>query len=118
MSPIYMYYKNILSVIHVCESRRVIINQYKYLREKSYLDSTEALAAISLLCYGNTISMINATYQITKYDQPLFVVCAKANMRYCVAAEFIIDSKSADSNSRSFECTKISNANWKPVFHV
>ena len=27
MSPIYMYYKNILSVTHVCESRRVIINQ-------------------------------------------------------------------------------------------
>lgn len=48
-----------------------------------------------LLRYGNTITMIDATYKTTKYDLPLFFVCVKTNHGYCVVAEFISQNECA-----------------------
>ena len=45
------------------------------------------------LKYGNTISLIDATYKTTKYDLPLFFVCVRTNVVYCVVAEFAIQDE-------------------------
>ena len=45
--------------------------------------------------YGNTISLMDATYKTTRYDLPLFFVSVRTNAGYCVVAEFIVQSESA-----------------------
>ena len=42
--------------------------------------------------YGNTLTLIDATYKTTKYSIPLFFVCVKTNVSYSVVAEFIIQT--------------------------
>lgn len=48
-----------------------------------------------LTCYGNTVTLMDATYKTTKYSIPLFFVCVKTNVSYSVVAEFIIQSETA-----------------------
>ena len=43
--------------------------------------------------YGNTLTLIDATYKTTKYSVPLFFICVKTNVSYSVIAEFIIQSE-------------------------
>ena len=50
-----------------------------------------------LAWYGNTISLIDATYKTTKYDLALFFVCIRTNVSYSVVAEFVVQSDSADN---------------------
>ena len=45
--------------------------------------------------YGNTVTLMDATYKTTKYSIPLFFVCVKTNVSYSVVAEFIIQSECA-----------------------
>ena len=45
------------------------------------------------LKYGNMISLIDATYKATKYDLPLFFICVRTNVGYCVVAEFVIQDE-------------------------
>ena len=71
-----------------------------------------------LLRYGNTISMIDATYKTTKYDLPLFFVCVKTNAGYCVVAEFIVESESADSIKEALSILQGWNPEWKPAFFM
>ena len=37
--------------------------------------------------YGNTISLLDATYKTTKYELPLFLLSVKTNVGYSVVAE-------------------------------
>lgn len=69
-----------------------------------------------LIKYGNTITMIDATYKITKYDLPLFFVCVKTNSGYCVVAEFIIESEDASSIQEAIDVLKSWNPRWNPRF--
>ncbi len=48
-----------------------------------------------LVKFGNTITLINATYKTTKYEVPVFFLSVKTNVNYIVVAEFIIYSESA-----------------------
>ena len=49
-----------------------------------------------LVKYGNTITLIDATYNTTKYDLALFFLCVRTNINYTVVAEFIVQSESAN----------------------
>ena len=49
-----------------------------------------------LVRYGNTVTLMDATYKTTKYSIPLFFVCVKTNVLYSVVAEFIIQSETAE----------------------
>ena len=42
--------------------------------------------------YGNTISLIDATYKTTKYMTLLCFLCVKTNVGYSVVAEFVVQS--------------------------
>ena len=43
-----------------------------------------------LVKYGNTTTLMDATYRTTKYDLPLFFLAVKTNVGYTIAAEFVI----------------------------
>ena len=46
--------------------------------------------------YGNTMSLIDATYKTTKYDLPLFFVTVRTNVGYKVVAHFIVQSETTE----------------------
>ena len=59
-----------------------------------------------MLKYGNVISLMDATYKTTRYDLPLFFICVRRNTGYCVVAEFIIQSESAESIKEAIDVLK------------
>ncbi len=64
--------------------------------------------------YGNTITLIDATYKTTKYDVPLFFLSVRTNVGYCVAAEFVIQSESTANIAEALRHLKLSNPTWNP----
>ena len=46
--------------------------------------------------YGNTISLMDATYKTTNYELPLFFIAVKMNVGYSVAAEFVVQSEMSE----------------------
>ena len=43
-----------------------------------------------LIKYGNTITLLDATYKTTQYELALFFLTVRTNVGYSVVAEFII----------------------------
>ena len=70
------------------------------------------------LRYGNTISLIDATYKTTKYDLALFFICVKTNVGYAVVAEFIIQCESAQYILEALSILKQWNPQWNPQFFM
>ena len=68
--------------------------------------------------YGNTISVIDATYKITKYDLALFFICVRTNVGYSVVAEFVVQSETAASISEALAKLKLWNPNWCPLYFM
>ena len=68
--------------------------------------------------YGNTISLLDATYKTTKYELPLFFLSVKTNVGYSVVAEFIIQSETAPQISEALKVLTQWNPSWKPAFFM
>lgn len=68
--------------------------------------------------YGNTISLIDATYKTTRYDLSLFFVSVRSNTGYCVEAEFICQSESVKHISEALQKLKAWNPNWTPKYFM
>ena len=68
--------------------------------------------------YGNTITLIDATYKTTKYELPLFFLCVKTNVNYTVVAEFIVQSEGAENIAEALRIIKNWNTNWCPPFFM
>lgn len=49
-----------------------------------------------LIKYGNSITLMDATYKTTKYELPMFLVSVKTNVGYSAVADFIIQSETAE----------------------
>ena len=49
-----------------------------------------------LYTYGNCVTLIDVMYKTMRYDLPLFFICVRTNVGYCVAAEFIIQCETAE----------------------
>ncbi len=71
-----------------------------------------------LLKYGNTISLMDATYKTTRYDLPLFFVSVRTNTGYCVVAEFIVQSESAAHIEEALQVLRTWNPKWDPSFFM
>jgi hypothetical protein len=71
-----------------------------------------------LTCYGNTVTLMDATYKTTKYSIPLFFVCVKTNVSYSVVAEFIIQSETAEFIHEALSILKAWNPTWEPQFYL
>ena len=68
--------------------------------------------------YGNIISLMDATYKTTRYDLPLFFICVRTNTGYCVVAEFIVQSESADCIKEAISVLRQWNPEWCPQFFM
>jgi len=68
--------------------------------------------------YGNTISLIDATYKTTKYDLPLFFVCVRTNVGYCVVAEFVVQDENAQQILEALNILREWNSEWNPPFFL
>ena len=61
----------------------------------------------TMLCtYGNCITLIDATYKTMRYDLPLFFVCVRTNVGYCVVAEFVTQSETAEAIREALQMLK------------
>lgn len=71
-----------------------------------------------LVKYGNTMTLIDATYKTTRYDLALFFLCVRTNVNYTVVAEFIIQSESAEQIAEALSIIKDWNPKWSPPFFM
>ena len=69
-----------------------------------------------LIKYGNTVTMIDATYKTTKYDLPLFFITVHTNTGYCVVAEFIVQSETKEHIQNALSIIKSWNPQWAPKY--
>ena len=59
----------------------------------------------TMLCtYGNCVTLIDAPYKTVRYDLPLFFVCVRTNVGYCVAAEFVTQSEQQKLYKNHYKC--------------
>ena len=68
--------------------------------------------------YGNTMSLIGATYKSTKYDLPLFFVTVRTNVGYKVVAHFIVQSETTEQILEALNILKGWNTDWQPQFFM
>jgi len=68
--------------------------------------------------YGNVISLMDATYKTTRYDLPLFFICVRTNTGYCVVAEFIVQSESAECIKEAISVLQQWNPDWSPEYFM
>jgi len=72
-----------------------------------------------MMCsYGNCVTLIDATYKTMRYDFPLFFVCVRTNVNYCVVAEFVTQNETAEAIQEALEILKTWNPDWKPPFFL
>ena len=97
--------KNPKSLFHFCPYKEVELTKI----DDNETSQDESLSSQTLLYvrqepwqqdllqrYGNTISLIYATYKTTKYELALFFVVVKTNVGYSVVAEFAVQSETAE----------------------
>lgn len=68
--------------------------------------------------YGNTMSLIDATYKTTLYDVPLFFIAVRTNAGYVVAAEFIVQSEASQYIEEAINIVKKWNPEWNPKYFM
>ena len=71
-----------------------------------------------MVMYGNTMSLMDATYKTTRYDLPLFFVGVRTNSGYCVVAEFLVQSESATDIEEALKILISWNPYWKPSYFM
>ena len=68
--------------------------------------------------YGNTISLIDATYKTTRYELALFFICVRTNVGYSVVAEFIVQGENAENIQEALTILTQWNPEWNPRFFM
>ena len=65
-----------------------------------------------LVTYGNTITLMDATYKTTKYSIPLFFICVRTNV------EFVVQSENTDQIFEALSIVKSWSPSWYPSFFI
>ena len=68
--------------------------------------------------YGNTISLMDATYKTTKYELALFFLAVKTNVGYSVVGEFVVQSETADQIAEALSILSSWNPEWQPLYFM
>lgn len=68
--------------------------------------------------YGNTISLMDATYKTTKYELALFFLAVKTNVGYSVVGEFVVQSETADQIAEALSILSSWNPEWQPPYFM
>ena len=71
-----------------------------------------------LTTYGNTITLIDATYNTTKHSIPLFFLCVQTNVNYTVVAEFVVQSENTNHIFEAISIIKSWTPSWDPKYFI
>ena len=69
-----------------------------------------------LCCYGNMVTLMDATYRTNIYDLPLFVVSVPTNVGYVVVATAVITDETSESVSTVLRTLSEWNPTWNPRY--
>ena len=67
-----------------------------------------------LAVYGTHMCLIDATYQTTAYDMPLFFLCVPTNVGYVNAASFLLTDERQETIALALEQIHTWNPEWSP----
>lgn len=68
--------------------------------------------------YGNEICLLDATYKTSRYALPLFFLCVKTNVDYCVVGSFVIQSETRQAIAEALKVFQDWNHKWSPQFFM
>lgn len=68
--------------------------------------------------YGGEICLLDATYKTSRYALPLFFLCVKTNVDYCVVASFVLQSENSNAIWEALQVIKDWNPSWNPGFFM
>ena len=68
--------------------------------------------------YGNTMTLLDATYETTLYDLALFFITVRTNAGYMVAAEFLVQSETNEQIKEALNLLKQWNPLWSPTYFM
>ena len=68
--------------------------------------------------YGNTISLMDATYKTTRYELALFFVAVKTNLGYTAVADFVLQSETAEQIAEALKILSSWNPKWQPPYFM
>ncbi|XP_041350872.1 uncharacterized protein LOC121369862 [Gigantopelta aegis] len=68
--------------------------------------------------YGAEITLLDATYQTTKYDLPLFFLCVCSNVGYMIVGAFVIGKETKCNIQEALTIIKKWNPDWFPAFFM
>ena len=60
--------------------------------------------------------MLEATYKTSCYALPLFFLCVKTNVDYCVVASFVVQTENSNAIWQALQVIRDWNPNWNPKF--
>jgi len=66
-----------------------------------------------LLAKYGSVCLLDATYKTTKYAVPLFFLCVKTNVDYCVVATFVTQFEDSSSIAEALQMINQWNPNWQ-----
>lgn len=68
--------------------------------------------------YGNEICLLDATYNTSKYDLPLYFVCVYTNTGYINVASFISSDEVSTSIAEALKKIQEWNQDWDPQYFM
>ena len=68
--------------------------------------------------YGSDICLLDATYKTSRYALPVFFMCVKTNVDYCVVASFVTQQENAGSIWEALRILQGWNPTWNPDFFM
>ena len=64
--------------------------------------------------YGNDACLIDATYNTTVYEMPLYMLCCLTNSGYVVVGSFLVTDETSESIEAGLRIIADWNPDWKP----
>ena len=99
------------------DGARAIVDNNSYQQTLLWVHQTDWQKDL-LVRYGNTISLIDATYKTTRYELALFFICVRTNVGYSVVGEFIVQSETTHNIGEALEVLRKWNPEWNPLYFI
>lgn len=102
---------------HSCDDDIVEIKQEDQLKNLLLVHQTQWQRKL-LERYGGDICLLDATYKTSRYALPMFFMCVKTNVDYCVVASFVVQQEDANSIWEALHILHDWNPTWNPDFFM
>ena len=68
--------------------------------------------------FGNEICLLDATYNTSKYDLPIFFICVNTNVGYVNVATFMVSDENSSSILEGLQIIRDWNEDWEPPYFM